>query len=999
MTRLVELPATPAPADATPSSPRPRPLPPGAAERVLAVAVAVLLGAGLLVVGLVPVPVAVLSAPFLVVLATRPVLRRLALRNLARRPRESALVVLGSLLGTAIITSSLIVGDTLDASITRSAFTQLGPVDVLVSGAEPGTAQEIERRAEGVPGVDGVLPLTALTLTAARPGDRPRAAPKAQLLEVDFARARSFGGDAGATGIRGPTPAPGEAVVGEDLAEALGVRPGDAVEIYAYGRVLSLRVVRTLARLGVAGLVLGQPGSASPTLFVAPGTVGALARTGRAPAAPPSEMVAVSLTGGVLEGAGATSAVIPRLHRALGELPVNVQPVKADLLASAEETGEQFTRLFAMIGLFSVLAGILLLVNIFVMLAQERQAELGALRAVGLRRSSLVGAFSLEGWLYTLASAVAGTLVGIVVGRLIVVVAAGIFSRGDVALELVFTATRASAEGGLTIGFVIALLTVVVTSARISRLNVIRAIRDLPEPKVSGPRPATLVLALAALAVGGWMLARGIVDRAPGAVLLGPCLLAAGLVRVLHHVAPRRVLVSAAATALLAWAVFAFDLLPGVFRNPEIELFVVQGVILTAAAVALVSQNQEAIGAALRRVGGGSSMVLRLGLAYPLARRFRTGMTLTMYALVVYTLASITVFSELFGGQVDDFTRRISGGFDLVVESNAANPVPVDGVARRPDVEAVAALSTAVAEWEAPISEGFEPWPVASFDEALVRQGPARLEERAPAYPDDAAAYRAVLADPSLVVVSEFFLQSGGRPPERPLAPGDEMIMRDPLSGRSRRLTVAAVAESAFGNIRSLVAPGAFVEVFGDRAVPNLLHVATGPGVDPEEVATSINGAFIANGADARSFRSIVSDNLTQQLSFFRLMQGYLALGLLVGVAGLGVVMVRAVRERRRQVGVLRALGFEAAAVRRTFVAESAFVAVEGITIGIVLAVLTAWRLISSDTFGSELAFSVPVPELGLLFAGTLLASLVATAAPAQQASRIRPAVALRIAD
>jgi putative ABC transport system permease protein len=848
--------------------------------------------------------------------------------------------------------------------------------------------------------VDGVLPLTALTLTAARPGDRPAAEPKAQLLEVDFPRARGFGGDTGATGIRGPTPSPGEVVVGEDLAETLGVGAGDVVEIYAYGGSLSLRVVRTLPRVGVAGLVLGEPGSASPTLFVAPGTAAPLARAGRSPAAPPAEIVAVSLTGGVLAGADATSAVVARLHRALRELPVNVQPVKADVLAAAEETGEQFTRLFAMIGLFSVLAGILLLVNIFVMLAQERQAELGTLRAVGLRRSSLVGAFSLEGWLYTLASAVVGSVAGIVVGRLIVVVAADIFSRGDVALELVFTATRASVEGGLTIGFVIALLTVAVTSARISRLNVIRAIRDLPEPTASRPRDATLVLALAALAVGGWILVRGVVDRAPGAVLVGPCLLATGLVRVLHGVAPRRVLVSAASAAVLGWAVFAFDVLPGVFRNPEIELFVVQGVILTAAAVALVSQNQETIGAALGRVGGRStSLVLRLGLAYPLARRFRTGMTLTMYALVVYTLASITVFSDLFGGQVDDFTRRISGGFDLVVESNAANPLPVDGVAGRPDVGAVAALSTAVAEWDAPVSDGFEPWPVASFDEALVRHRPPRLEERAPAYPDDAAAYRAVLADPSLVVVSEFFLQAGGGPPERPLTPGDAVTMRDPLSGRSRRLTVAAVADSAFGNIRSLVAPPAFSDVFGDRSVPNLLHVATAPGADPEEVASSINGAFIANGADARSFRSVVSENLAQQLSFFRLMQGYLALGLLVGVAGLGVVMVRAVRERRRQVGVLRALGFEAAAVRRTFVTESAFVAVEGITIGIVLAVLTAWRLVSSDTFGAELAFSVPLPELGLLFAGTLLASLVATAAPAQQASRIRPAVALRITD
>ena len=44
--------------------------------------------------------------------------------------------------------------------------------------------------------------------------------------------------------------------------------------------------------------------------------------------------------------------------------------------------------------------------------------------------------------------------------------------------------------------------------------------------------------------------------------------------------------------------------------------------------------------------------------------------------------------------------------------------------------------------------------------------------------------------------------------------------------------------------------------------------------------------------------------------------------------------MVRAVRDRRRQVGVLRALGFVPNQVRRAFVLESGFVALEGILIG-----------------------------------------------------------------
>ena len=60
------------------------------------------------------------------------VIVRLAGRNTLRRKGEALLVVLGSLLGTAIITSSFVVGDTLHATIRDLARTRLGPIDEVV---------------------------------------------------------------------------------------------------------------------------------------------------------------------------------------------------------------------------------------------------------------------------------------------------------------------------------------------------------------------------------------------------------------------------------------------------------------------------------------------------------------------------------------------------------------------------------------------------------------------------------------------------------------------------------------------------------------------------------------------------------------------------------------------------------------------------------------------------------------------------------------------------
>ncbi len=951
--------------------------------------------------------VALVSLPFLFLAARRPVMRRLALRNAARRPRETALVILGSLLGTAIITGSMVVGDTLDASLRQGAQTKLGPIDELISTPSASEQAELVERLQTLDDedevIDGVLALTTLPAAVAVPGldgEPARAEPTATVVEVDFEAARAVGSDAAATGIEGSTPGVGRTVLGEDLAEELRVGAGETVTVYAFGRQLDLTVDRVLPQQGIAGFFPGF-GSRSPNLFVAPGTLADLA-AGAATAAegaPPSTLVAVSNRGGPIEGAEATEEAVAAIAAHLGSAPGGLATAKADLLADAEAVGSEFTELFGSIGFFSVIAGILLLVNIFVMLAQERKSEMGMLRAVGLRRGSLVGSFSLEGWMYALASALLGALVGIGIGRVVAGVAADIFGGAEQSLELTFAVDATSIESGFTVGFAISLLTVVLTSLSIARVNVIRAIRGLPEPPAPRTRLRSLVAgALVVLAGGAWA-ATGIPGDEPYATLSGPVLVLAGLVPLLSRFLPRRVLVSVSAVGVLAWAIGVFGVFPEAFEAVEIPIFVVQGLVLTAAAVALVTQNQEALGTVVRRLGGGRSMAVRLGLAYPLARRFRTGMILAMYSLVVFTLVFIVVLSNLFSSQIDRFTADVAGGFDLQVSSNAANPVPVGEVRDRDDVAAAAALVDAGAEFRTSRTEGaFEDWFVTGIDEVFVDQGPTGLGDLGP-YPDADAAYRAVLGDPGLVIVSDFFLQGGGGPPEEALAPGEVITLRDPVSGRTRELTIAALADSSFANAGAYVSQDSLVDLYGPRATANRVLVATSATADPNDVAAELNATYLTNGAEAETFREQVAANLAGQTQFFRLMQGYLALGLVVGIAGLGVVMVRAVRERRRQIGVLRALGYPSTAVRRAFLVESAFVAAEGIFIGTALALATAWQIVGNDTFGDDLPFAVPWGEVAVLVVVTFVVSLLATAAPAQQASRIKPAVALRLAD
>ena len=67
--------------------------------------------------------------------------------------------------------------------------------------------------------------------------------------------------------------------------------------------------------------------------------------------------------------------------------------------------------------------------------------------------------------------------------------------------------------------------------------------------------------------------------------------------------------------------------------------------------------------------------------------------------------------------------------------------------------------------------------------------------------------------------------------------------------------------------------------------------------------------------------------------------------------------------------------------------------------IGAVLALVTLYDIVAlSDSFG-QMTFSIPYVSLAVLLLGTVAASLLATVWPTIAASRIRPAVALRMTD
>ena len=91
---------------------------------------------------------------------------------------------------------------------------------------------------------------------------------------------------------------------------------------------------------------------------------------------------------------------------------------------------------------------------------------------------------------------------------------------------------------------------------------------------------------------------------------------------------------------------------------------------------------------------------------------------------------------------------------------------------------------------------------------------------------------------------------------------------------------------------------------------PTVFYFDLAPGVDPRAEARKLESAFLAYGLQADSLDELLEDAVAASWTFNRLIEGFMGLGLIVGVAALGVISARAVVERRQQIGVLRAIGF-----------------------------------------------------------------------------------------
>lgn len=931
-----------------------------------------------------------LYAPLALLAWRRPLLARFAWRESTRRRGQFAILVAGLMVGTASLTASFVAGDSGAQTLGSLTDQRLGAVDLTVT-ATRGVSFPVQVAAQiasdpALKGyVDGVQAGVETQVSVADL-DQRLGKPGVMAVGFDPNSQRRFGMYALADGRRtfGDDLGAGEVLLSSGLASALASRPGDLLRIGSGVGSETFRVYGIARPIG--------PGAYGSYLavYMALGTAQSL--TGGSAI----NVVRIAARGSTPGDPSAAVRAARPLRAALSRIdagtPLVVNEVRRDAATWMTSVSEGVFGSFLGFSGLIVLAAIALIVNLVKALADERRAQLAVLRALGLSRAGLVALSILEGAIYSVAAAIAGIAAGVPAGIYLANQfwnAATIDPTDQVwnGYPLQLTIRPGTLALAFAAGALITLGTVAGAAYRTSRMAIAPAIRDLPEPatKPRWPRFRIAVLMLCAAASVALLVPSDLRTRMIGGAALIATAGALGRGRL-----PDRTRATLTGVFVAGWAaVVATGVATGADPYESVTMVFLAAAFsaagLSIAAAANLRLIDQALGLAGKRAGR-LQATLRPSLAYASRRPIRTGLAITAFAMVLVLVTGIAV---LTAAPRPNYTRD-SGGYDITVVTSGPNAIQLPPQLQQ-DVAAEMALP--MRAYAGGIVGQPSPTALTTVQASVIfyilpdqpaDAGPVYLDRYSTRFGGSADVWRALRADPHLTVDAQAGL-------------GDSVTLQGP-TGPVELKVVGHEGPTVLQGF--IVSQAALVDV-DTQPAGSTLFIKARAGVDPRTLTRQIERALFDQGIQATSIRDILDQGYTSGLDYATEYDVLIHMGLLVGVLALAMIGIRAAIERRRTIGVLRALGYQPIQVVVGLVSETAVMTTIGAVTGIAAGLVLAFALVG----GSQVitvadlmrGLGVIVTRLGVALALVYGTVLAVTVPLATRAARMAPAEAIRL--
>ena len=147
-------------------------------------------------------------------------------------------------------------------------------------------------------------------------------------------------------------------------------------------------------------------------------------------------------------------------------------------------------------------------------------------------------------------------------------------------------------------------------------------------------------------------------------------------------------------------------------------------------------------------------------------------------------------------------------------------------------------------------------------------------------------------------------------------------------------------------------------------------------GENRQEIVKTLETGWRDQVLDIFSSQEVLSRLLAVQNTYISAFQSLGALGLLLGTFGLAIVQLRSVLERRRELALMRAVGFSGRQISKLLLLETTLLLSGGMLVGIVAAMIAVVPYVLET--GPQMSVAQPIGMLAIVFVIGTLAGLVA---------------------
>lgn len=217
------------------------------------------------------------------------------------------------------------------------------------------------------------------------------------------------------------------------------------------------------------------------------------------------------------------------------------------------------------------------------------------------------------------------------------------------------------------------------------------------------------------------------------------------------------------------------------------------------------------------------------------------------------------------------------------------------------------------------------------------------------------------------------------------LAMGDTVVVQ--LQDRSNRdLRLAGLFDSEdFGNL--IVARDLFAGQDTDLFDVQVLVQSAG-GITPDEAEAAIRAVTDRYPTSKVQTRTEFIDDQTKQVDgFLNFIYALLGMSIFIAILGIVITLLLAVYERRRELGLVRAIGMTRPQVRGSIRWEAFITALFGAIIGTALGITLGWVVVKA--FRDDLReFSVSIVSIVIFVVASVVVSVIAAWVPARKAAK-----------